>query len=385
MDVSITPYIVSVLAAVGVVSLILYFVLSRKETTQTTVQAMYSDGLRYLLEGNLSAAANQLREVVRQDTSHVDAYVKLGDIFRENCQYDQALKIHQSLTVRKNLTPGQQLDIYHSMFMDLREMERYPQALKYADKMLSLDKRNTKALQDKLDVYRLMGRWEDASEILIQIQKNIGKENVTELALYKVQEGKKVEATGADHDARILYRKALKIDPNCCAAWLYLGDSYDREERTEEAIENWEKFGETCPYLLYLISSKMEQRLFDLGNFSEIERYYRRILDKYPDNIEASVGIASYYDKKGEIDAAIRSLEDAIEKAPGSLRARVQLTKLYNKQKKNQAVDNQLEELLEKQAAKYHFRCAECGCSVNEPQWLCPECLNVNTFFNTHV
>ncbi len=385
MDASITPYIVSILAAIGVVSLILYFVLNRKETSHSTVQSLYSDGLRHLLEGNLKTAVDELKEVVRRDTGHIDAYVKLGDIFRKNGQFEQALKIHQSLTVRKNLSLGQQLDIYHSIVRDLRELGQYQQALKYADKMLGLDRTNLKAMRAKLDVYRLTDRWEDAAEILTQIQKSTGKENSTELALYKVQEGKRVENKGAAKDARILYRKALKIDPDCCPAFLYLGDSYDEEGRTEEAIENWETFGKKCPDLLYLVSEQLEQRLFELGNFSEIERFYRQILEKYPDSIEASVGIASFYDKKGETEAAIRSLEDVVDKAPDSLRARAQLTRLYNKQRDTKNVEQQLEVLLANQAKQFNYRCSTCGYTAKEPQWLCPECLQVNTFFDENT
>ena len=382
MDASITPYVISILAAIGVLSLILYFILNRKETSESTVQTLYSDGLRHLLEGNLKAAADNLREVVRRDTSHVDAYIKLGDIFRENGQIEQALKIHQSLTIRKNLSTGQQMEVFHSIVQDLQTLGQYNQALKFADKMLDLNRRSLKAMRAKLEIYRLTDRWEDAAEILTQIQKITGKENPTELALYKVQEGKRVEKAGAAKDARILYRKALKIDPDCCPAFLYLGDSYDEENRTDEAIENWEIFGEKCPDLLYLVSDQLEQRLFEQGNFSEIESYYRRILNKHPDSIEASIGIASFYDKKGEVDAAIRSLDDAVDKAPESLRARTQLIKLYNKQRDTQNVERQLESLLEHQSAQYNYRCSSCGHTTQEPRWLCPECLQVNTFFN---
>ncbi|MBS1272533.1 MAG: Lipopolysaccharide assembly protein B [Candidatus Marinimicrobia bacterium] len=374
-------YIIIALAVLSIVSLALYFLL-RPTAPKKTTESLYSDGLRLLLEGDLEAAADKLKQVVRRDTNHIDAYIKLGDIFRENNQHSQALKVHQSLTVRRNLSQGQQLDIFHSLIHDFRELQQYEKALQYADKMLDIDKKNVKGHEAKLEIYRETNRWEEAAEVLKSIQKITGEEQGKTLALYRVEEGRKLEKAGGAKDGRIQYRKALKTDPKCCAAYYYLGNSYDAEGRSEEAIENWEKFGEICPDSLFLVSENIEQRLFELGNFSEVERYYRRLLESHPDNIEAAVGIASFYDKKGETESAIRSIENALDKAPDSLRARIVLTKMYNKDKSHSAIEDQLDQMLQIVSDQMQLTCENCGYQSGNVHWLCPECHQTNTFFS---
>ncbi|MCF7804867.1 MAG: tetratricopeptide repeat protein [Candidatus Marinimicrobia bacterium] len=377
-------YIIIGLAALSILSLILYFIF-RPSSPKRTTESLYSDGLRLLLEGDLKAASEKLKEVVRRDTGHIDAYIKLGDIFRENGQYDQALKVHQSLTVRRNLTPGQQVDIYLSMVYDHRELNAYEKALEFADKILTIDKKNLKGLNAKLEIYRENDLWDNAVDVLKAIEKYSGEDQSKAIATYRVAEGQLLEETGEAREGRIRYRKALKLDPECCPAFICLGNSYDEENRIEEAVDNWQKFGELCPDLLFLVSGRIEQRLFELGNFSEVERYYRRLLDKYPDNIEAAVGIATFYEKKGENQNAIRAIENALDKSPDSLRARIVLTRLYNQGENRDGVAEQLEEMFRIESQQKTFTCGECGFQSREMHWLCPNCYATYSFTDDQV
>ncbi|MBD3275290.1 MAG: tetratricopeptide repeat protein [Candidatus Marinimicrobia bacterium] len=371
-----------VLAGLGVLSLILYFALRDREPRRTT-ESLYSDGLRLLLDGQLEPAAAKLKQVVRRDTNQIDAYVKLGDIFRKNGQHTQALKIHQTLTVRRNLTQGQQIDIYYSLVQDYKAIKQYDKALDTADKLLQIDKKHIKGLKAKMQIYRILDRWEEAGEMLKSIQKYTGTKDNALLALYKVEEGRSLEAEGEKKEGRIRYRKALKLYPESCAALYYLGNSYDDEGRTEEAVENWKQFGETCPELLHLVSDAIEQRSFDLGNFNEVEEYYQKLVSKYPENIEAAASIAGIYEKKGQLQDAINSIENALHNAPDSLRAHTLLAKFYNRENSsNKKVDEELDSILASIVKNKTFQCKECGNTTSDVQWICHECYTPYAFFS---
>ncbi|HIC38601.1 MAG TPA: hypothetical protein EYO79_03925, partial [Candidatus Marinimicrobia bacterium] len=66
-------------------------------------ESLYTDALNAIVRGNSKTALKLLRDVVKQDTNHIDAYLKMGEILREEGNSQQAIKIHQSLTVRPNL------------------------------------------------------------------------------------------------------------------------------------------------------------------------------------------------------------------------------------------------------------------------------------------
>ena len=58
---------------------------------------LYTEALEALLEGDIENAVFKLKDLVQYDTNNIRAYLRLGDIFRENLKVEQALKIHQSL------------------------------------------------------------------------------------------------------------------------------------------------------------------------------------------------------------------------------------------------------------------------------------------------
>ena len=62
--------------------------------------SLYTDALNAIVRGDSDGAMRLLRDVVRQDTDHLDAYLQLGDILREEGNPQQAIKVHHSLTVR---------------------------------------------------------------------------------------------------------------------------------------------------------------------------------------------------------------------------------------------------------------------------------------------
>ncbi len=69
----------------------------RKKDSHT----LYTEALEALLQGDSDSAFEKLRELIREDTENVRAYLKLGDIFRQRGQAEQAIKIHRSLTFRR--------------------------------------------------------------------------------------------------------------------------------------------------------------------------------------------------------------------------------------------------------------------------------------------
>ena len=58
----------------------------------------------HAMVGDKKRALEKLRLAAIKDTSNIDAYLKIGDILRENGKVENAIKIHRQLTVRKGLS-----------------------------------------------------------------------------------------------------------------------------------------------------------------------------------------------------------------------------------------------------------------------------------------
>ncbi|MFQ6613341.1 MAG: hypothetical protein ACE5D1_00720, partial [Fidelibacterota bacterium] len=64
--------------------------------------SLYTDALTAMIRGDVATAVRNLRETVKKNSEHIDAYLHLGSLYRDENPY-QAIKVHQSLTVRPNL------------------------------------------------------------------------------------------------------------------------------------------------------------------------------------------------------------------------------------------------------------------------------------------
>ena len=54
------------------------------------------EALNMLVRGDSENAIRLLRDVVKQDTNHLDAYLQLGDILLQEGTSQNVIKIHQS-------------------------------------------------------------------------------------------------------------------------------------------------------------------------------------------------------------------------------------------------------------------------------------------------
>ena len=110
------------------------------------IEFLFSEALIALLNGEKNKSISLLQVIVKKDTNHIRAYLTLGDILR-NENIDQAIKIHQSLTVRPNLLPDQKVEIHKALAKDYLEIGYTKNAIEEAKKILLIEKRNLCSLK----------------------------------------------------------------------------------------------------------------------------------------------------------------------------------------------------------------------------------------------
>ena len=108
------------------------------------------------------------------------------------------------------------------------------------------------------------------------------------------------ESNGDFEKAKSQFEKGIKASPDFPPSYRYLGDVYEQTRELVKALENWEKYAFKELEKGKVIYSKIESALFDLGRYSEVEKFYRKILDLKPTNFEATIRLAYVLEEKGE-------------------------------------------------------------------------------------
>ena len=304
----------------------LFFYYKKKPLIKNNSNKLYTEALNMLVRGDSQNAIRLLRDVVKQDTNHLDAYLQLGDILREEGNSQNAIKIHQSLTVRPWLDDKLQIQIHQSLAKDYLSLNEISLAKKEAEMILNIDKKEFWATEFLLDLAEKSHDWAQAAHLIKTLDSN--NSDITRLARFKVYEGMGKFENDDRKGAEQCFNKAIEIAPNFGLPHLYLGNLFSENRNLVKALEHWEQYA-----LLDLkngssIYSKIESALFDLGRFSEVEKFYQRALKNNPRNLDALAKIANVLEEKGERQKALDLVEDALSQHEDSIKLRLMKLKL---------------------------------------------------------
>jgi lipopolysaccharide biosynthesis regulator YciM len=262
-----------------------------------------------MVRGEKSKSISLLKDVVKNDTSHIQAYLQLGNILRDESP-EQSLKIHQSLTVRPNLQSDIIVDIHKALALDYERLGDQDKTKSEIEKILNIEKRNLWALSSLIKISENEKNWDHAASLLKRLQKITGKKNDDNFAKFEVYKGLDNLDKGQFDEAKIYFQRAIKISPEYSLSYKYLGNIYEQTRDLVNALENWEIYAIKELKHSHTVFPKIESALFDLGRYSEVEKFYKRVLEKEKSNYHAIIRLSNVLEEKGERVDAISLLDN---------------------------------------------------------------------------
>ncbi len=295
----------------------------RKDST-----TLYIEALEHLVDGKTDLAITKLREVIQLDSSNVNAYVLLADILRKRNIIDQAIKIHRSLTIRQRLTKEQKILIQTSLAKDYLVLGKTRLARESTKKILEYDRHNNWAADFLVRLAEEENDWKKADDLLSSIEKSSGNMDARRHARYRMMIGRSKESEGDLEGAKEDYKQAITFDQTYADSYLYLGNLHEKSGDLEPALEHWRKFAELAPSAAKQVFERFERALFQLGRYGDVEEFYRHIMEKTPNDMDALIGLVDVLQAKGEHERALGIVDDALVRNRRSIRARLARLKI---------------------------------------------------------
>jgi len=361
-------------------TLLVVYLYNRVNTGKTAnLKELYSEGLDMLVSGKRYAAYNNFKQIIKQNSNNIMAYIRLGQVLRENGNYVKAIKIHKSILLRKKLSSYETIELHKNLSKDYFKIENYKQAINECKKIIDIDSNNEWALKEIIRLYKNINDWENAFIYLKQYFEIFGKIDNKKLALYKVYQAKyqllsndfikskntleealsynKEEpliyyflAKANSEESNVKYDEALLIEKDDL-------NKYDNKDKYNECIKEakeilaksiplWTHFCEINPKYSWLALPLIKDALFALDRYSEMETTLIALNKRYPDNIEILINLADYYSHKGEIDSSIEYIDMAIEKDDKAYLSKLIKIKLLSEKSNNAELSKSLEELI---------------------------------------
>jgi lipopolysaccharide biosynthesis regulator YciM len=245
------------------------------------VPQSYFKGLNYLLSDQPDKAIEAFLEVARMDPDTLELHFALGALFRRRGELDRAIRIHQNLLDRPNLSQDVRLKAMYELGDDFFKAGLLDRAEAIFQKLesgpLALD-----ALRNTLAIQVLTKDWSAAIQTTERLERLGSPAQQNDAAHYHCEMAtaallKKDEAT-----ARAELGQALERNPRSARAWILLGDLEADQGRDESAIEAWRKVENLNPAYLPLLAERLVRAHDRLDRQEDAIRLLRVYLERQP-------------------------------------------------------------------------------------------------------
>jgi len=377
------PYWIT-LPLLTVMALLLYWSLKRrgKSPGQSSGEASYLRGLDFLIYDQRDKAIKELTDATLKNTEDVAAYISLGNLHRERGNIDRAIRIHESVAVRPNLSKEARVRTLYSLGLDYVRGGLLDRAVSAFKSALKEDPDHIQSYESLERVYEEMRDWRAAFECQQQIDKKRKKKNsrllaylLTEMALDEARKRHRLK------EAVSLLHRAKQTDPTCISVPIYLGDVYLEQGDFKKAERIWEDAVRQFPHFAFLLFDRLRQVYLKQDAVHKIKAIYEAVLEKNPEDIKTRLSLGDYYFDTGQLEKAREEYEKIIEISPGSTVGYLKLSDAYLKQGlKDKALEtlHALSSLPE--LTKVYYYCGKCGFKDTRVHWRCPQCREWDTF-----
>ena len=201
------------------------------------------------------------------------------------------------------------------------------------------------------------------------------------MANIKIMIGRDLEKRGEYHKARVAYKEALSLNNDNPFSYMYIAETYKKENRVDDAVEYLKKLCREVPRYAFVAFSTIEETFFELGRYGEVEELYRDVLNGDPENIPARIALAGMLEKKGETQPAENLLRSVLETDSANPAAAIRLAKILAGDGRSSEGLDILSEMADRVDIGYQiFKCKKCGQSVKKPEPACPKCNTIGAF-----
>lgn len=364
--------------AVTVIGTLLWraFSRSRKESREKRGQLVYVQGLNHMLSGQTAQAVEALTQAVKLDGSNVDAYLRLGTLFRAGGQPQRAVRVHKSLLARPSLPEQLAVNAVYELALDYRDAGDLDKAADVLQKVTALDSNHLVALGSLRVIYEKARRWEDAVETGKRLLRVTRSKDLRSLSPLHLAWGRDLLEQGRTDSALQAFRQAIKCNPQNTAAHVALGDVLFETEQTKAALGAWERLMKENPGCFSYALERLERAYFAVGQYDDLRKVYIQYLETYPDDATVRLALAEFYIRRGRLDEARKELERLEEDSLGGVKANLHLIRVHKEEEgEEKPWKDRLEAAMETLSALSRtFRCRACDETQREYFWRCPKC-----------
>jgi tetratricopeptide (TPR) repeat protein len=352
----------------------------RQQKKESKIQESYSKGLDAFFASRYKEASELFTRVIEDDPSHLNALLRLGDIFLEEKEFTKA---RASYFQAKEIKP-RSVEALLSLVNVSEAQQKWQEAVKYVDSILEIDDENPDILYKKRGIYERNKKWEELLDVQQKILKcklsseEEQRENRNLLG-YKYELGRHCLEIGDMDKAVKTLKNILKTDKDFSAVYLTLAEAYVGEGKMNEAEEILAKGYEETSSLVFL--ARLEDLFITIGEPGAIIDLYQKEIQKDRSDLRLQFFLAKLYFRLEMLDYAFDTINSMDTTAFDYPELHVLLGSIYERRAEYEKAVNEFNKILNAdRPSVVPFCCSNCHYISKDWAGRCPECKRWNTF-----
>lgn len=136
----------------------------RNSNASAKLSSEYLAGLNFLLNEQPDKAVELFIKMIEVDSETVETHLALGSLFRRRGEVDRAIRIHQNLIARPNLTQSHRMQSLYELSLDYMSAGVLDRAESLFLELVSLNSYTAESLRHLIDIYERERDWNKAIE-----------------------------------------------------------------------------------------------------------------------------------------------------------------------------------------------------------------------------
>ncbi|MFL6692402.1 MAG: lipopolysaccharide assembly protein LapB [Ramlibacter sp.] len=349
------------------IAFVLGWVASRLDLRQLRIEnrqapKAYFRGLNFLLNEQQDQAIDAFIEAVRNDPDTSELHFALGNLFRRRGEYERAVRVHEHLLSRADLSRAERHRAQHALALDYLKaglLDRAEEALRKLEGTAYAGQ----ALLELLSIYERSRDWVQAVEVSRKLDAS-GQGNFSSRRAHYLCE---MAALATGDEALRLLREAADTAPLAARPAMEMAALQRKAGDSRQAVDTLVRLAGTTPPAIPLLARPLAQDAVASGRQAEAVALLQASYEQSPslDVLDAIAGLQPP-------DEARAWYVRHLDREPSLVAA----TKWLSGEKlEHENHHPQVQRALE-QATRplLRFRCAACGFESKQHFWQCPGC-----------
>ena len=206
----------------------------------------YFKGLNFLLNEQQDQAIDAFIEAVQNDPDTSELHFALGNLFRRRGEYDRAVRVHEHLLSRGDLTPADRERAQHALALDFLKaglLDRAEDALN----RLEGTPFEAQARLALLAIYERSRDWSHAASIAQKMHAADQGDFSTRQAHYLCEQALALSVQGDRAGAKALLEQAIEAAPDAARARIELARLQQLMGQPDAVLATLQALGERAP------------------------------------------------------------------------------------------------------------------------------------------